>query len=374
MIGRFVPLDGGHDTSIVYLNLSDSMIRFTIPVLRNQVTYAMQIIREPGSNPIRGTSRGPASTVDPDRDAALMKGGRDQVFNRSSLPGCTVASSEQLIYVYHFRTSRYDRLSDKLQSWIPHHVQNLVLSNHKEIQTVTFRTIEPIDRFDAMGYDYQIAGTDAHVDPLITLSASDRSSAWHTAFTNPWIYDPLAALMKGGREQLATPADDGSSARAGGAGTSFELAQQKFSASPLIEYDSSYVYKLEDSEIQHTHLSAGGGTDDPSSVVHSRQASADSVEIRLLYRQGVIIPEDFERVQKLAAQQRSSSYSSTLKSEDRIWLERLLVQKYQPMPPGPYTIRFKYGVTGGDHAVSANTSTSLPQRDSTIEKTFSILR
>jgi hypothetical protein len=223
-------------------------IRFTIPRLANETIYAVQVIRQDERVDISGQSVNVASL----RNSTLSSSAPRQNTSNSSNSGVTLASNviqgqltgtvrstlyqqgentvtvnrqyrpsgfdvarvvgsnEKLLYLYFFRTSRYNRMANKVREVQTVRADSVVALFVTGIST-ELSSPEGFDPADLQTQEVNLSydGTERtthpyRIPPLIQISALRRVDRWHGAYVNPlydeiqWIHD----LARSKRVQL----------------------------------------------------------------------------------------------------------------------------------------------------------------------------
>ena len=208
-------------------------IEFAIPNLANEAIYAVQVIRRDSIVPrqqaastgggglrMSPTPRGLGGISTPAATRTLYThGDATLTIRRTTIPsgfdvGRAVASNEKLLYVYFFRTSRYNRLADKLRELET--VQTDAIT-FRSSEVGTLRTfVRSPEGFDPCDLRYQTVSADPTgrgaildyaVPPLIDISARTRTDRWHTDYTNPSVYDKLNWLYSLTRSGSVSPSN-----------------------------------------------------------------------------------------------------------------------------------------------------------------------
>jgi hypothetical protein len=210
-------------------SISGGQIRFTIPRLANETIYAVQVIRRDSIVPSATTSlaigrlltstasgtiqqlRGIVGTTLYQRDSNTI------TINRQYRPSGfdvarAVASNEKLLYLYFFRTSRYNRMANKVRDLRTVRADSVVALFVTAIST-ELSSPEGFDPNDVQAQEVNLSvdGTEWNsrpytIRPLIRISAQRRVDWWHTAYVNPNVYDEIqwlydAAARRGRRYQ-----------------------------------------------------------------------------------------------------------------------------------------------------------------------------
>jgi hypothetical protein len=221
-------------------------IRFTIPRLANETIYAVQVIRQdesiieqllnvnalgnsasPSSAPRQNTSNSSNSGVTlasnviqgqltgTVRSTLYQQGENTVTVNRQYRPSGfdvarAVGSNEKLLYLYFFRTSRYNRMANKVREVQTVRADSVVALFVTGIST-ELSSPEGFDPADLQTQEVNLSydGTERtthpyRIPPLIQISALRRVDRWHGAYVNPlydeiqWIHD----LARSKRVQL----------------------------------------------------------------------------------------------------------------------------------------------------------------------------
>jgi hypothetical protein len=116
-----------------------------------------------------------------------------------------VASNEKLLYVYFFRTSRYNRLAEKVRELETVRTDSVnVIAGFVPILALVTHLRSP-EGFDPHDVEWQSISADPtgsgsardyRLPPLIHLSALTRTDRWHTLYVNPQVYDELDWLYR----------------------------------------------------------------------------------------------------------------------------------------------------------------------------------
>lgn len=126
-----------------------------------------------------------------------------------------VASNEKLLYVYFFRTSRYNRLAEKvreLETVRTDSIQEIALFVPVVALVSHLRSPEGFDPHDVQWQSISADPTGSGraqsygLPPLIHLSALTRTDRWHTLYVNPHVYGALDLLYTVFRDRSIAPA------------------------------------------------------------------------------------------------------------------------------------------------------------------------
>lgn len=113
-----------------------------------------------------------------------------------ALPGnqklrLTDRTVDVVLYSYHFRTSRYNTLQEKMNAM---HYGSITGYSGFESPTVQLNAVEPFDQYDAKGFVSQpyLGGAKVYFSvPLITLK--DQGNSWMDNYARPCVYDMFLA-------------------------------------------------------------------------------------------------------------------------------------------------------------------------------------
>lgn len=204
---RLVPFGGGtsFESPITY-NRQSATISYSIPSINNQTAYALQIIGKlQEGNTIRirqelleTVTQVNASQMQKNLTTTLkvkfLQGGGSVNVRENRLIGSTVGKGEKLFYVYHFKTSKFNKLSEKVKT-----LTNSTSTSSKFLDVVILKPSyigqELFDYEDIYGGENV-----AEAPPLIQFLAPFEYK-WHKDFANPKVYDLLTFLK---RERLTS--------------------------------------------------------------------------------------------------------------------------------------------------------------------------
>jgi len=96
--------------------------------------------------------------------------------------------TDQIIYTYYFRTSRYNTLAEKLNNMAPGGVAQITPSGSLgEVVEADIGTSERFDVFDVKGYSYPDEGQNqAIIRPLVSITEDPSANAWYTSYVTPY--------------------------------------------------------------------------------------------------------------------------------------------------------------------------------------------
>lgn len=213
---RFIPVDGGAESeSQLTFDPGVNSIYFDIPTLLNNKTYACQLISKDSStsfstssistglsgmlSSISTTSTGinPATMMMQTSTlstiySATAAGGVDIRSNR--INGRTVRKNEKLLYVFFFRTSQFNTLRDKINTFTPTTTAYRTFWGMEWLDP-SFSGTEKFDVFDVRGASFASApGYAATRIPPLVMIHDARADNWNSTFADPVIYSLYSNL------------------------------------------------------------------------------------------------------------------------------------------------------------------------------------
>ncbi|MBC8144679.1 MAG: hypothetical protein H7X80_03775, partial [bacterium] len=195
-----------------------------------------------------------------------------------------------------------------------------------------YRVDEPFDVFDVNGYDAP-GGRTPDIGPLVRPAANARANAWHTGFTNPWVYDAARRMATRGWGRTANEFERRVLAFGANAnGTSSTMAAFTMTPDRALS-DAEVGLRATTGGSKSEGSKSGGGSKGSSpggttSVVTTPILPQD---VTVAYMQGMVVPLDFVRVRNEAAQILAAYDSDILTAEDRTWLQSVVAKRYEPM-------------------------------------------
>jgi hypothetical protein len=344
-------------------SISGGQIRFTIPRLANETIYAVQVIRRDSIVSSATTSlaigrhlttisssaiqqlRGIVRTTLYQRDSNTI------TINRQYRPSGfdvarAVASNEKLLYLYFFRTSRYNRMANKVRDLQTVRADSVVALFVTGIST-ELSSPEGFDPNDVQAQEVNLSvdGTERNsrpytIRPLIRISAQRRVDWWHTAYVNPYVYDEIQWLYD-------------AVARRGGRRYQTVWNETILRGEPMFDVTRPSHDKLYDYEIASapggrdmmwifTRLSIrfSGGRPTESGTLSIERRPLITRETRGLYAQPTYVSLDIARARPVATSLLSQSGLST---SEIARLRRIASHSFIfPFKKSMYTIDFQY--------------------------------
>jgi len=345
IIGRFIPTTGG-DTGTVTptYNTSSRTVSFDISSLQNSTIYAFQLVKATESNMMMSFGKGGGGVSGPRMISTLMlsrvmAGGATVNVQQRKLPGTDVGPGEKLLYVYFFKTSQFNSLADKINSWSAMPATIQPPWGNLECQTAKFSGAELLDQYDMNGVDYERDGTTHHFGPLIRPTANLRTTDWHTTFTNPWIYDAFTRLHTMHLWYGTTIFQQW-----------INNYNQGRNDAVMATYQGHPNGLISDGEILPAAMSSlTGGMRFAmyhAMAFHGLGFDMDPPHVEINYNQGSVAPFDFGTLQSVAANALVTHGSGYFSASDYNWLRSLVAKRYERMYSGTYPIQFAYGYTG----------------------------
>ncbi len=216
---RLIPIDGGSSIEIpCSYDAGRGGIVIPLPTLANASRYAFQVIRRTegglltaplgGGNLKRmvsgtiGLAQQPTAigTVHAgDSPAFLNPGGSALSIFTRKLPGTEIKSNEKLLYVYYFRTSQFNTLSQKVQQMSFTKTDYIKYWETRERLVPHFSTGEDLDDYEMYNYTTRgITGIPQVQRPLVTVTAHVPSERWFTQYAWPKVYSHVQAMKFAG--------------------------------------------------------------------------------------------------------------------------------------------------------------------------------
>ncbi|MCK5171211.1 MAG: hypothetical protein KAQ75_15135, partial [Bacteroidales bacterium] len=207
-LARFIPTeeDGQMVTVPFAYNSSSYSLRFNIPNLQNSTEYYLQFVKkqtliEPketdgreGADDQRRTS----STSVEERKISDSGAGNVFISTRKILAD-KVRTSEKILYVMRFKTSQYNTLEAKLNSFNYITTESSFYDNIFEVHKAAFEGEESFGRFDLNPSTWDKSGATHTFGPLVKTNGDfQRTSTWHTNFTNPLVYSKIQWMSQKG--------------------------------------------------------------------------------------------------------------------------------------------------------------------------------
>ncbi len=278
---RFIPINGGDIVTAPY-TVEGTTILLQKPVLQSNTTYQVQIVRKDSAKAAPDT--GGISYIQFNQktatgDTSLARIRRTYVVGGKVLPGLKLYYGERLLYSFHFRTSKFNTLTAKLAA-----IKSKDMEVDAEGKSTTllprFETDEKFDVYDVTDMDYKISNVQTgKLGPIVDIDAVDRTSPWHTNVANPRIYQPADYLQQKGLwnknlERDKTP------------GAIYYNVPRTI-LSDFETTPSTGTIPLPGGSMTVTGYSDGTG-------YHSFEDYKET--FRILYRDGITAPIDFDRV------------------------------------------------------------------------------
>ena len=194
----------------------NSYVAFTLPQLANSRTYSVKLVAKDvfdASNlsfsadgpaaPPSGSGQSPAQQIANVNLQTMSMGAVASNVSTSNqgmvirtnrvIQGYALRPDEKLLYEYHFRTSNYNTLPDKVTALVNTSTEytGTTATLPKEVLSPSF-TGESFDTYDLVGFKYGPEDL-LTIYPLIGVQDA-KSDLWHTQFAKPILYDYYAAI------------------------------------------------------------------------------------------------------------------------------------------------------------------------------------
>lgn len=341
--------------STVRYNSSAAMLQYDMPAILSNTSYAIQFVRreesedeirrrrEWESNPLsRLRIEAPGDQYFMTVRSMYARRGSTLMQTRRQLPGATARAGERLLYYYHFKSSQYSTLRDKMASMESMTAQRLPPLGNYEILRPKFSFTENVDLYDVEGYSYTIGGVDYRVGPLIRPSAYTRTAEWHRRFTEPYIYNAINRIRRTWGYPLVTEWD----------------RYTRSSHLQLAEWHSRGEGPMRDEEMlppepggfrfttlgfRSSMLGTGSGFGLSGVGMSSAGTLAEAPSLRFNFNHGIPVPTDFGRVRSRAAYLYGFYCCEFLSPDEITFLRSIIDKRYEMLSRGNYDLGFTYG-------------------------------
>lgn len=184
-------------------------ISFTVPSLNPNSVYAFRIVAKwigatavvpvsgPGGNAPGNLPSDPSGVngnfaattqVIESMITKYRQSGTTIVARDRRLDATKVRWDEKLIYVWYFKTSRFNTLASKLNAMKINGVEHFEWGDREEGIHLYFQAAEPLEQYEVSGVPYYESGVQRRLPPFIHLEAA-WNKPWNTGFCDPYIYD-----------------------------------------------------------------------------------------------------------------------------------------------------------------------------------------
>ena len=220
---RMMPLDDGSPIEIpCSFDQGQGGIVFPLPALANGSRYAFQVIRRTDATMIKSSflqkpisstvissgllnTQGVKSAVAAtSTNAAISTGGATSFggqttpglsFLTRALPGTEIKSNEKLLYVYYYRTSKFNTLAEKVQQLSFKKTDYTKYWSTHELLVGNYSTQEDFDDYEMYNYATRdINGFGVTHLPLIVVTAHVPGEKWFTQFAWPRVYSHIQSM------------------------------------------------------------------------------------------------------------------------------------------------------------------------------------
>jgi hypothetical protein len=264
-------------------------------------------------------------------------------FLTRSLPGTEIKSNEKLLYVYYFRTSKYNTLAEKIQQLKFQRTDYTKYWSTHELLVGDYATDEDFDDYEMYNYTTRdISGFNVAHLPLIVVTAHVPGEKWFTQYAWPHVYAHIQAMKFAGLWPE-------------------ELEDKFFLILGLVNFETTAAFqnksggKLYVNSFPFIH-SGGGG-------VYKAIGGSGPVDIQVKYLHGTTVPGDFlslwfkSHMIMLGYARGDCDDSGTQLYGKADWVEQNsgwlqnftsmdingAAKAYLPLYQGPYKVNFIYG-------------------------------
>jgi hypothetical protein len=188
LIAKFVPMDGSATlTGAASYNTYTHLVTYRVPQLSNQKIYACQIVMRDSNiaragcysflmSPIRFMSR---ATTDTNRYASSAQSGVKTI-HKNLDAAHQVNANEHLLYMFFFKTSKYNTFNEKFVSSNSAYFRNVGTNSVDRVDEIGFDTDEPLDYYDLIA-DNSTRGSFTQTRDAL-LGSKVASSKWYTDY------------------------------------------------------------------------------------------------------------------------------------------------------------------------------------------------
>jgi len=382
LYARFIPIDYNLEPieePLTY-NSASGTIYFNIPQLINNKGYFVQIIRKEykiqtftpqyqmqasqqgesqttTKTPFRSFSTDDINTTTSNIHERLVlnKSFTTLYLSRRTISATRVRAGEKLLYAFYFRTSNYNTLQSKLNSFVYVETENINAIGNFQAPRAKYQGTENFDYYDFNPIRWFRGGTYNTYGPLIKTIASERTSTWHINFTNPQIYDEIQWMRAKGIWSGNVQFERYLSS------STLNFVEIDFNTyTPSLYEMANMIYSESTSPSSPAGSSSSaatgaGMTFSPAALtgsvnINNLTSPMQSVQVPYLkihYNHGIIVPFDFNKIKENASRVLSSHWADLiLSNSDKIRLNTILNRNYQLMPRGQYPLKFYYNDWG----------------------------
>ncbi len=374
LYARFIPIDFNQqpvEVPFTY-NTYSKTIFIDIPTLLNNKAYFVQIIKKEEqlqsfqpvmmmqstqSNPMAGvnTQNEIQSSINLSERLAFRSGISTAYISRRTISATRVRQGEKLLYVYVFRTSNFNTLEAKLNSFVYTTTENLNPAGIYQTPRAKYTGAEHFDHYDFHPLIWSRSGSSHTFGPLVKIIGSERTAAWHNTFVNPRIYDQIQWLRSKGWWSGNVQFDRYLTSSA------LQFVEVEYNTyQPTLNDIANLIFTESapsSSSSSGGGVSAGSGSAllsgfSPGALSGTANLNAIQTtiyppppQIQLQYNHGIIVPFDFIKVKTKAASVLSNPFISKSAS-DITKLNSILTSEYQLMPRGNYPLKYYYNYWG----------------------------
>ncbi|MFO7829030.1 MAG: hypothetical protein R6V23_10440, partial [Bacteroidales bacterium] len=395
LIARFIPALGEEVTKEVPFtyNSGSKSLRFDVPDLQNNTLYFVQFVKkqtlkqtaDQEDTDRKKGNESDENTTTRKREKIVDESGSDElIIEERMIFKNRVRESEKILYAYLFRTSKYNTLQAKLNSFNYIVTNSEFHSNNMEVHKAVYEGDESFGYYDLHPVEWNKSGAVHTFGPLLKVRGSERTATWHNQFVNPEVYDNISWMNSKGWWNNMTQFDDyayspNKDLVALDRNSDYEpvsvhvseLIPQTFSigSSDSGEEDSST------SSLNSTSLSVSGSGSSFSTIgnfgsttstsssgsmsgVSFEPGSASGSNLNNLqidefptpniivtYNHGKVVPADFVLLRNKATEILSRWYIPKSGTE-RVKLNSIINTNYVPMFRGNYPLKFYYNYNG----------------------------
>ena len=203
LIARFIPALGEEVTKEVPFtyNSGSRSLLFDIPDLQNNTSYYVQFVKkqtlkQADDSKDAGSDKGNESDENPLTRVSDIEvyetGSEEMIIEERMIVKNRVRESERILYTYLFRTSKYNTLQAKLNSFNYIVTNSGFYSNNMEVHKAVYEGNESFGYYDLHPVEWNKSDAVHTFGPLLKVRGALRAATWHNLFVNPKVYDNIS--------------------------------------------------------------------------------------------------------------------------------------------------------------------------------------
>jgi hypothetical protein len=205
LIARFIPTEEGIESIEVPFTYNSTdqsaSLRFDIPDLQNITEYNLQFVKEISTEESEGRgfkeTKG-SNTSEQEKTVSYSKSNSVFITERKIVDK-GVQTTDKIMYAIRFKTSQYNTLEAKLNSFNYITTESSFYDNIFEVHRAVYEGDESFGYFDMKPTYWTKSGASHTFGPLVKTNGDfRRTSTWHNTFANPLVYNKIAWMSQKG--------------------------------------------------------------------------------------------------------------------------------------------------------------------------------